>query len=301
MMASSLLTSSESKKTRVGVISAKSILNHLRLWASGIQHGIWLTAHLSNKNNAQLNGKGEPFNFDVNQPIPKNKIFKDAKRSTRLNQTQELSIEDTSVTGRITHEVDLGIRPSRESFQQWNWDQTLLEGISPTNLGFNQPYKLNIYPIYIPYQSSCSYLRPPNMAILPGENCSAELVVAQENSSVGPWIKSLGPELPQKNLAKGCLVPQKWYKFIGFGPFPHEKLWCAVWMSIVYGFDFDMTNIIGSFSWSGTFPSEHLRSPSRIWGHDMPWSTPWQTLWLDLNLKIHPQRCPIYIFVNIYI
>ena len=65
-----------------------------------------------------LNGKGEPFNFDVNQPIPKNKIFKDAKRSTRLNQTKELSIEDTSMTGRITHEVDLGIRPSRESFQQ---------------------------------------------------------------------------------------------------------------------------------------------------------------------------------------
>ena len=155
-----------------------------------------------------LNGKGEPFNFDVNQPIPKNKIFKDAKRSTRLNQTQELSIEDTSMTGRITHEVDLGIRPSRESFQQWNWDQTLLEGISPTNLGFNQPYKPNIHPIYIPYQSSCSYLRLPNMAILPGENCSAELVVAQENSSVGPWIKSLGPELPQKNLAKGCWVPK---------------------------------------------------------------------------------------------
>jgi len=94
------------------------------------------------------------------------------------------------------------------------------------------------------------------------------------------------------------LSPQKWYKFIGFDPFPHEKLWCewSMW-SIVYGFD--MTN--GSFSWSGTFPSEHLRSPSRIWGHDMPWSTPWQTLWLDLNLKIYPQKCPIYIYYCIYI
>ena len=60
-----------------------------------------------------------------------------------------------------------------------------------------------------------------------------------------------------------------------------------------------MTN--GSFSWSGTFPSEHLRSPSRIWGQDMPWSTPWQTLWLDLNLKIYPQKCPIYIYYCIYI